>query len=100
MKISLNLDSDIYNTGYYHSYIHPYGEKEMDDFTKINILNKINLNYEKKDLINYLLNPLESTHDKIIKCLKNENDFNYNKYGVTITNGGLLDDWIGFGVDE
>lgn len=93
MKINVKKDIEFYDAGYYHSVDHPFKEEELNETQNLKLMNKINLFYEKKDLLDYLHNKNENIHDKLIKCVKFDNDFNYNKYGITITNGGLLDDW-------
>lgn len=107
MKIIVKKDIEFYNGGYYHPYYEtlstPTSFQEFNiseasatppRLQYCNIMNKIHLYYEKKDLLDYLLDPKENNHDKLIRCVKLNDDFQYNIGGVTITNGGLFNDWM------
>lgn len=90
MKIVYNkkqdiLNSESYKGGYYRSIREP----ELTQEQKRILFNKLNLQYQKKDLSDYLLNPKIGIQQKKDKLYSTE-EINY---GIVLQNGGLLTDW-------
>ena len=94
MKIVFISDIDSYKGGYYHSYKQSMFEKEMDDKTKTNLLNKVHLDFQKKELLDFLLVPSISNNVKYIHSIKYNDKSTFNNYGIVdIKKGGLTNDW-------
>lgn len=94
MKIVYKYDMEAYNGGYYHSYKQSMFEKEMDDNTKKNLLNKIHSDLQKKELLDSLLDPSINNNEKYFYSINNNEKNTINKYGIfDINKGGLTKDW-------
>jgi hypothetical protein len=109
MKILFKYDMDAYHAGYYHSYEQSINQKEMSEFQKTILLNKLHLHYMKKDLLDYLSfrtkdpqNTMEF-YERIIKnhhfyqkmdCLEEITEYrSFLPLKTEIKKGGLYKDW-------
>ena len=85
MRIIYKSDIDCYNAGYYHSF-----EQSIYDQSRQILLNRIQINYEKKMLLDFILDSKNSNNDKvdIISPLSSTPQI------TKISNGGLYNDWL------
>ena len=109
MKVVYKYDMDSYNGGYFHSYQQKINENEFTDDQKMKLLNKIHIQFEKKDLLDYLLLETKKKDNSIefynrivrnkltrpISFFTNGNiDIDCVSSGtIELKNGGLYNDW-------
>jgi hypothetical protein len=88
LKILYKSDIDAYYAGYYHSLEHSIHEPEMGEYKHRMLLNRLQIHYENKALMDSLLDPKISSNKKLAKI---NNPIKID--ALDIKKGGLFNDW-------
>lgn len=87
LKILYKSDMEAYHAGYYHSLEQSIQEPEMSEHQRSLLLNRLQVHYENKARMDFLLDPQNALHEKMAKIEPEK------RIPLDLTKGGLFNDW-------